>query len=191
MGSTWQLKRASFTAIQRPSWSACRCVRSNSRCRAAPSSSNSSKQSSEPVRGARAIAPIFCGGLAFTGCRKGEAAEMRWRDLDFAAGEIVGRGDPETGTKNWTVRRVPMIPDARTLFGQMHSERNAESPNEKVFRVNEAQKEQLPARHANSVFRASPTRTFGICLPPSESKPESRSQPSPAGSGIKTAARSP
>ena len=65
---------------------------------------------------------------------------MRWRDLDFAAGEIVGRGDPETGTKNWTVRRVPMIPDARTLFGQMHSERNAESPNEKVFRVNEAQK---------------------------------------------------
>ena len=105
--------------------------------------------------------------------------------------KIVGRGDPETGTKNWTVRRVPMIPDARTLFGQMHSERNAESPNEKVFRVNEAQKEQLTARHANSVFRASPTMTFGICLPPSESKPESRSQPSPAGSGIKTAARSP
>ncbi len=62
-------------------------------------------------------------GLAFTGCRKGEAAELRWRDLDFAAGEIVVRGDPETGTKNWTVRRVPMIPDARALFERMRSER--------------------------------------------------------------------
>ena len=82
----------------------------------------------------------FLRGLAFTGCRKGEAAEMRWRDLDFAAGEIVVRGDPETGTKNWTVRRLPMIPDARALFERMHSERIAESPNEKVFRVNEAQK---------------------------------------------------
>ena len=44
---------------------------------------------------------------------------MRWRDLDFAAGEIVVRGDSETGTKNWTVRRVPMIPDARALFQRM------------------------------------------------------------------------
>ena len=82
----------------------------------------------------------FLRGLAFTGCRKGEAAELRWRDLDFAAAEIVVRGDPETGTKNWTVRRVPMIPDARALFERMRSERAGESPNEKVLRVNEAQK---------------------------------------------------
>ena len=82
----------------------------------------------------------FLRGLAFTGCRKGEAAELRWRDLDFAASEIVVRGDPETGTKNWTVRRVPMIPDALTLFERMRSTRADESPNEKVFRVNEAQK---------------------------------------------------
>lgn len=78
--------------------------------------------------------------LAFAGCRKGEAAELRWRDLDFGAGEIVVRGDPQTGIKNWTVRRVPTIPDARTLFERMHRERPEESPNEKVFRVNEAQK---------------------------------------------------
>ena len=58
----------------------------------------------------------FLRGLAFTGCRKGEAAELRWRDVDFTAGEIVVRGDAVTGTKNWTVRRVPMIPDARVAF---------------------------------------------------------------------------
>lgn len=79
-------------------------------------------------------------GLAFIGCRKGEAAQIEWRDLDFEAGEIIVRGDPETGTKNWTVRRVPMIPDARALFERMRSERADEAVNEKVFRVREAQK---------------------------------------------------
>jgi integrase len=82
----------------------------------------------------------FLRGLAFTGCRKGEAAQIEWRDVDLEAGEIVVRGDPETGTKNWTVRRVPMIPDARTLFARMRDERPSEPLSEKVFRVREAQK---------------------------------------------------
>ena len=43
----------------------------------------------------------FVRGLAFTGCRKGEANQITWRDVDFDAGEIVVRGDPETATKNW------------------------------------------------------------------------------------------
>ena len=79
-------------------------------------------------------------GLAFTGMRKGEAAQLEWRDLDFAAGEIVVRGDAETGTKNWSIRRVPMISDARSLFQQMRSQRPAEPMTAKVFRVFEAQK---------------------------------------------------
>jgi integrase len=82
----------------------------------------------------------FLRGLAFTGCRTGEAAQIEWRDVDFRAGEIVVRGDAETGTKNWTVRRVPMIPDARALFERMRGERRNESPSEKVFRVREAQR---------------------------------------------------
>lgn len=82
----------------------------------------------------------FVEGLAVTGCRKGEAGEIEWRDVDYSAREIVVRGDLETGTKNWTVRRVPMIPAARQLFQRMRAERPDEAPNEKVFRVNEAQK---------------------------------------------------
>jgi integrase len=78
--------------------------------------------------------------LAFTGCRKGEAGQITWRDVDFEAGEIVVRGDPETATKNWTVRRVPLIPDARALFERMRSERASESLDAKVFRVGECQK---------------------------------------------------
>jgi integrase len=79
----------------------------------------------------------FASGLAFTGCRISEAKEIAWRDVDFETGEIVVRGDAETGTKNWELRRVPLIPDARALFQRMRSERAFESLEEKVFRVAE------------------------------------------------------
>jgi integrase len=79
-------------------------------------------------------------GLAFTGCRKGEASQITWRDVDFDAGEIVVRGDPNTGTKNWELRRVPLIPDARALFSRMRAERPGEPLDAKVFRVGECQK---------------------------------------------------
>ena len=79
-------------------------------------------------------------GLAFTGCRIAEAAQIAWRDLDFEAGEIVVRGDPEEGTKNSEIRRVPMIPQARELFGRMRQARVEESANAKVFLVRECQK---------------------------------------------------
>jgi integrase len=82
----------------------------------------------------------FLRGLAFSGCRKGEAGQITWRDVDFDVGEIVVRGDPETATKNWTVRRVPLIPDARALFQRMRSERANEPLDAKVFRVGECQR---------------------------------------------------
>ena len=98
----------------------------------------------DAVQGAGAWCSADCAdflrGLAFTGCRKGEAAQIEWRDLDFEAGEIVVRGDPETGTKNWTIRRVPMIPDAQELFTRMRKEHPDAPLTGKVFRVNEAQK---------------------------------------------------
>src|SRR5439155_11798975 len=52
----------------------------------------------------------------------------------------VVRGDAKTGTKNWELRRVPLIPDARGLFERMRSERSGELLDTKVFRVNECQK---------------------------------------------------
>jgi integrase len=82
----------------------------------------------------------FASGLAFTGCRVGEAREIAWRDVDFDAGEIVVRGDASTGTKNWELRRVPLIPDAQALFQRVRSERVGEPLDAKVFRVGECQK---------------------------------------------------
>jgi integrase len=82
----------------------------------------------------------FALGLAVTGMRKGEANALEWRGVDFETGEVVVRGDTETGTKNWELRRVPLIPDARTLFEQMRAERADEPLDAKVFAVRECQK---------------------------------------------------
>jgi integrase len=82
----------------------------------------------------------FALGLAVTGMRKGEANALEWRDVDFETGEIIVRGDATTGTKNWELRRVPLIPDARMLFQAMRSEHGDLSLDEKVFRVGECQK---------------------------------------------------
>ena len=70
----------------------------------------------------RDCADFLC-GLAFTGCRKGEAAQIMWRNVEFNVGEIVVRGDPGTATKNWTIRRAPLIPDAHELSKRMRSDR--------------------------------------------------------------------
>lgn len=82
----------------------------------------------------------FVRGLAFTGMRKGEAAQIELRDLDFEAGETIVRGDPETATKNWEVRRVPMVADARSLFEKIRRQLGNASLTAKVFRVREAQR---------------------------------------------------
>jgi integrase len=78
--------------------------------------------------------------LAFGGFRKGEAAAITWADCDFEKKEIVVRGDPETGTKNWTVRRVPMIPDMVRLLQALREARKEDAASTPVMRVRECQK---------------------------------------------------
>ena len=78
--------------------------------------------------------------LAFGGFRKNEAANITWADCDFDKGEIIVRGDPETGTKNWTIRRVPMIPDMRKLLERLKAENPAVLPTQPVMKVRECQR---------------------------------------------------
>lgn len=77
--------------------------------------------------------------LAFGGFRKSEAAAIRWSDVDLVKGEIIVRGDAETGTKNWTTRRVPIIQDMRHLLDQLAEDGNP-NPGEIVMAVLECQK---------------------------------------------------
>jgi len=77
--------------------------------------------------------------LAYGGFRKSEAANITWADCDFEKMEIIVRGDPETGTKNWSIRRVPMIPDMIELLKRLRSERSNEPAGKPVMRVRECQ----------------------------------------------------
>ncbi|HEX5397685.1 MAG TPA: site-specific integrase [Verrucomicrobiae bacterium] len=78
--------------------------------------------------------------LAYSGCRKGEAARVNGRDCDFEKGEITVLGDPATGTKNWEIRRVPMIPDMRRLLERLIKERGeAEFLSKPAMLVHECQ----------------------------------------------------
>jgi integrase len=77
--------------------------------------------------------------LAFGGFRKSEAATITWGDCNLEKGEILVRGDIETGTKNWSVRRVPMIPEMRQLLERLRGHRADEPATASVMRVRECQ----------------------------------------------------
>jgi integrase len=78
--------------------------------------------------------------LAYGGFRKSEAANITWGDCDFKKHEILVRGHAETGTKNWTVRRVPMIPDMVEFLRRLRADHPHEPKDRPVMRVRECQK---------------------------------------------------
>ncbi len=58
--------------------------------------------------------------LAYSGLRiRSEAIWVTWEDIDWQKREIVVRGHPETGTKNSSLRRVPIIADMETLLQRL------------------------------------------------------------------------
>ena len=60
--------------------------------------------------------------LAYSGTRLyTEALWVTWEDVDFDRKEIIVRGDPETHTKNWEVRRVPILPNMEALLERMRT----------------------------------------------------------------------
>jgi integrase len=64
--------------------------------------------------------------FSYAGPRLNEAARIYGRDCSFLKNEIVIRGDLITGTKNWEIRRVPMIPEMRKLLERLKAERSSE-----------------------------------------------------------------
>jgi integrase len=65
--------------------------------------------------------------LAYSGTRLyTEAQWVNWEDIDWQRMEIVVRGNPETATKNWEIRRIPIISDMEVLLKRMQSERGGE-----------------------------------------------------------------
>ena len=58
--------------------------------------------------------------LAYSGLRiRSEAIWVTWKDVDWHRKEIIVRGNPETGTKNSELRRVPILPDMEVLLTRL------------------------------------------------------------------------
>jgi integrase len=72
--------------------------------------------------------------LAYTGCRKNEAANVTWGDLDFERGNINLRV-----TKNGHPRSIPMIDECRNLLEKMRAERPKEPDGAGVNELHECQ----------------------------------------------------
>ena len=83
--------------------------------------------------------------LAYGGYRKAEAKNICWSDCNFEKGEILVRGDEKTGTKNWTVRTVPMIPGMRKLLERLKAERPGEPASTRIMQVSKC---SASLRHA-------------------------------------------
>jgi integrase len=58
--------------------------------------------------------------LAYSGMRiRSEALWVTWEDIDWQRNEIIVRGNPNTGTKNSEIRRVPILPDMEKLLKRL------------------------------------------------------------------------
>jgi len=77
--------------------------------------------------------------LAYGGFRKSEAKRVTWADCDFQKELICVKGDPDTGTKNWEVRYVPMIPEMKSLLEKLRNEHPDAKPTDAVMMVAECQ----------------------------------------------------
>lgn len=57
--------------------------------------------------------------LAYSGVRIGEANMIRWRDISLTDGTMNVVGHPDTGTKNWETRTVPLSPCLRKVIEEI------------------------------------------------------------------------
>jgi len=84
----------------------------------------------------KTVADLVC-FLAYSGMRISEAKKVLWQDVDFEKGHIVVKGDKITGTKNWEIRRVPIIPDMEKLLRRISDERPEKKPTDTVMLAKE------------------------------------------------------
>jgi len=74
--------------------------------------------------------------LAYSGMRvHSEAIWVKWEDVDWQKKEILVRGNPETGTKNGEMRRVPVIPDMEQLLMRLKDKLGSEPCSGAILKV--------------------------------------------------------
>jgi integrase len=73
--------------------------------------------------------------LAYSGMRNpSESQWVAWEDVDWQHREIIVRGNPNTGTKNSEIRRIPILPDMAQLLERLREGQDKTGPIFKVTR---------------------------------------------------------
>jgi integrase len=78
--------------------------------------------------------------LAYSGCRISEAIRVLFSHINWDKGEITIMGDPETGTKNWEHRTIPLLKPMREMLERMRLDRGDCHGHNPVLLVRECQK---------------------------------------------------
>lgn len=78
--------------------------------------------------------------LAYTGLRLGEVKWVKWKHVDDNRGEVLVTGNPQGGTKNREIRRVPIIPDLAELLSRIRKRQGETKPDVAVLEVTSARK---------------------------------------------------
>jgi integrase len=96
----------------------------------------------------------FAEFLAYSGARKQEGARATWGNVNFNKNELALLGEPETGTKNWTYRTIPMISPLRTLLLRMRDKLlEAPARGDAILSVRECQKTMDRAAEETGIER--------------------------------------
>lgn len=86
--------------------------------------------------------------LAYTGMRISEANRLEWEDVFWQKGQIKVKGDPETGTKNWEIRMIPILPDCKRLLEQIAKKRGSDAQTGRITYVSDIRESMAKASEA-------------------------------------------
>jgi integrase len=90
-------------------------------------------------RSARAAADMVR-FLGYSGCRISEATRVLFSHVNWEKNELTIMGDPETGTKNWERRTIPLFPPLRETLERIKRDRPEAKGHNTVLLVRECQK---------------------------------------------------
>jgi integrase len=76
--------------------------------------------------------------FAYTGLRLGEARNVQWKHIDRERNEVVVVGDPNEGTKNRTIRRVPIIAALADLLQRIEERVGKQPPSAHLITIKKA-----------------------------------------------------
>ena len=86
----------------------------------------------------------FVESLAYSGLRRTEASQMRWRDINFDLGTVLVTGGEE-GTKNDEARTIPLFGPLRRLLEGIRERKHPLNDDELIFGIRDARSQLMRA----------------------------------------------